>query len=102
MITVTYDVDKDAQTAIDDIAKSWNNGADQFIGIFPGTEDVTGYFATYAPEDGEAGMFGTAIARDYMDGYLVVELTGHNSGDEAIDMELSDNLSAIIDSIKFN
>ncbi len=43
----------------------------------------------------------TAIARDYMDGYLLFELTGHNSGDEELDMAVSDYMAAIIDSLTF-
>ncbi|MCR5604305.1 MAG: hypothetical protein K6G27_11480 [Lachnospiraceae bacterium] len=49
----------------------------------------------------EAEQAETAVARDYMDGYLMFECTGHNSGDEEKDMEMSDILASIIDSIQF-
>ena len=51
-------------------------------------------------EDG-SGLYETAIARDYMDGYLVFELTGHNSGNDEMDMAVSDALAAVIDSFEF-
>jgi hypothetical protein len=36
-----------------------------------------------------------------MDGALVFELTGHMSGDEMLDIEVSDYLADIIDSVQF-
>ncbi len=101
MITATYNVDKDAKTAIADLAKSWGDKATTSEGIFPGTEDVTGYWATLPPEKEGSGLYSTAIARDYMDGYLMFELTGHNGEDEEANMAVSDALAGIIDSIEF-
>ena len=43
----------------------------------------------------------TSISRDYMDGSLTFELTGHNSGNDELDMEVSDYMSSIIDSVTF-
>ncbi|MBQ7679737.1 MAG: hypothetical protein IJT34_07790 [Butyrivibrio sp.] len=43
----------------------------------------------------------TAVARDYMDGVLVFELTGHNGDDEYMNMEVSDTMAAIINSLDF-
>ena len=101
MITASYDVGKDAKTAIEDLAKEWGDKTEISEGIFPGTEDVTGYRATLPPEEGTSGLYMTAIARDYMDGYLVFELTGHNSGDDETDIPVSDALAGIIDSLTF-
>ena len=44
-------------------------------------------------------MHETAIARDYMDGALIFELTGHNGEDEEMNMEVSDRMAGIIDSL---
>ncbi len=102
MITASYVVDgKDAKEAIEALAKEWGDGADTSEGIFPGTGDVTGYWATLPPADEGSGLYSTAVARDYMDGYLMFELTGHNSGDEEADMAVSDALAGIIDSLEF-
>ncbi|MCR4685912.1 MAG: hypothetical protein K5649_10630 [Lachnospiraceae bacterium] len=102
MITASYNVDgKDAKTAIADLAKEWGDEATTSDAIFPGTDDVTGYFATLSPVTEGSGLYCTAVARDYMDGYLLFELTGHNSGNEELDMAVSDALAGIIDSLKF-
>ncbi len=102
MITVTYDVDKDAKTAIADMAKSWGEDAETHEAPFPGAEDITGYWATLAPSADGSGMYETALARDYMDGYLVFEITGHNGTDEEMNMAVSDTLASIIDSLQFS
>ncbi len=101
MITASYNVDKDAKTAIADLAKEWGDKASTSEGIFPGTEDVTGYWVTLPPEQGTSGLYCTAIARDYMQGYLLFELTGHNSGNDEEDMAVSDALASVIDSLEF-
>ena len=101
MISTLYDVDKDAKTAIEDLAKEWGENATTSESIFPGTEDVKGYWAVLPPTEEGSRLYMTAIARDYMDGYLLFELTGHNSGDEELDMAVSDYMAAIIDSLTF-
>lgn len=100
-ITATYDVGKDAKTAIDDLAGKWGDKATTSEGIFPGTEDVTGYWAILPTEKENVGLYSTAIARDYMDGYLLFECAEYKSGDEETDMALSDALAGIIDSLEF-
>ncbi|SCY55751.1 hypothetical protein SAMN02910292_02077 [Lachnospiraceae bacterium XBB2008] len=102
MVTVTYEVSKTAEEYVNELAESW--GKDNVTltkSTFPGTEDVDGYWAVLPPEEGGSGLYEQAIARDYMDGTLVFELTGHNSGDEAMDMAVSDSLAMIIDSLTF-
>ncbi|MCR5301808.1 MAG: hypothetical protein K6E49_05155 [Lachnospiraceae bacterium] len=102
MITASYNVDgRDARTAIEDLAKEWGDKATVTDGIFPGTEDAKGYWATLPPENDSSGLYSTAMARDYMDGYLMFELTGHNSGNDEEDMAVSDALAGIIDSLEF-
>lgn len=102
MITATYDVDMKAKEAVDKVADSWeSDNVTKTEGVFPGTEDVDAYYAVLPPSEEGSGLYETVIARDYMDGYLMFELTGHNSGDEALDMEVSDALAMIIDSIQF-
>ena len=100
MITVTYEVNITAEDAINELAKSWGDNVTVTRSNFPNTE-VDGYWATLPPAENGVGMYQTAIARDYMDGCLIFEVTGHNSGDDALDMEVSDALAMIIDSITF-
>lgn len=103
VITATYTVDNKAEAAIKALGKSW--GSDKVTyseGIFPGTENIKGYWAMLPPAEGTSGSHETAIARDYMDGALIFQLSGHNSGDEEMDMEVSDQMAMIIDSLTFD
>lgn len=102
MITVTYDVTTNAEGAIDKMIESWGSDkATKTKSIFPGTENVDGYWGVLPPAEDGTGYYETAIARDYMDGCLVFELTGHNSGDDEMDMAVGDAMAMIIDSISF-
>ncbi len=102
MIMVTYEPGMTGKEAVDKMAES--RGSDNMYrsqGTFPGTENVDGYWATLAPAEGGSGYYETAIARDYMEGYLLFELIGHNGEDEEMNMTVSDNLAMIIDSLTF-
>ncbi len=102
MITASYEVGSDAKTAVADKAKAYGDGATTSEASFPGAEDVIGYWAMTAPSTEGSGLIETVVARDYMDGYLMFEMTTHNSGDDAIDIPVSDALAAVIDSLTFN
>ena len=102
MVLVTYDVDMKAKEAVEKMAASWGNNTAVTESIFPGAEDVTGYWAMLQPSAEGSGYYEQAIARDYMDGYLLFDIIGHNSGDDEMDMAVSDSLAMIIDSITFN
>ncbi|SDB40659.1 hypothetical protein SAMN02910298_02000 [Pseudobutyrivibrio sp. YE44] len=101
MVSVTYDVDMKAKEKSEALAKDYGEGSNVSEGIFPGTEDVKGYWVTNGPSEGGPGMYNTAILRDYMDGYLVFEDITHVGGDEEQDMAISDALAGIIDSLEF-
>ena len=45
--------------------------------------------------------FMTAMARNYKEGALIFEIYGHNGNDEMQNMEVSDALSLVIDSLQF-
>lgn len=102
MVLVTYDVEHNGKAARDERVQSWGEKATSQDSIFPGTEDVTGYWAMLPPEEDGSGIYMTSVSRDYMDGSLTFELTGHNSGDEMADMEVSDRMAMIIDSLQFD
>ncbi|MBQ7679713.1 MAG: hypothetical protein IJT34_07670 [Butyrivibrio sp.] len=101
LVMASYEVGKNAETAIADRATEWGENATTSEGIFPGTEDVKGYWVVLPPAAEGSGLTMTALARDYMDGALVFEMTGYNSGDEEADMAVSDALASIIDSLTF-
>lgn len=99
MITVTYTVDNKAEAAIRELGESWGDKTEYSDGPFPGAGYVKGYWAMLEPEEGGSGMYETAVARDYMDGAIIFELTGHNGDDEEMNMEVSDRMAGIIDSL---
>ncbi|SEM15459.1 hypothetical protein SAMN04487770_12731 [Butyrivibrio sp. ob235] len=101
MITATYSVEKNAKETAEDLAKTWGADATVSEGNFPGTDDVTGYWVTLPITEEGSGLYMTAIVRDYMGGTLMFECTEHKSGNEFLDMEVSDALASIIDSINF-
>ncbi len=102
MITVTYTVESGAEEAIKKLGESWGDNVTYTQGPFPGADDVTGYWAMLPPAEGGSGLYETAMGRDYMDGALIFDLTGHMSGDEELDMATSDSLAAVIDSLTWD
>lgn len=101
MVLVTYDVEHNGKEMRDEIAKGYGENATKYDAIFPGTEDVEGFWAICPPAEDGSGLYMTSISRDYMDGSLTFELTGHNTGDDEVDMEVSDSMAMIIDSLTF-
>ncbi len=103
MITASYITGKDAETYIKDLAASWSDKATTGEFAFPSDNSIKGFRADLIPEAGSegSGLYESAVARDYKDGVLVFELTGHNCGDDAIDIPASDALAMIIDSLTF-
>lgn len=102
MVIVDYKVENNAENAIKELGKSWGEKTQFSQGIFPGTEDITGYWAMLPPSDEGSGMHMTAVARDYMQGALIFEYDGHNGNDEAMNMTISDTMANIIDSLTFD
>ncbi len=103
MITVTYTAEDKAEAAIKKLGESWGSDKTTYSEApFLGDEDVTGYWATLEPAEDGSGAYETAIGRDYMDGALIFELSGHNGNDEEQNMAVSDALAGVIDSITFD
>ena len=90
-----------AEGLIDELGKPYGDKAYYTQGVFPGTEDA-GYFVSVAPDTKGSGSYMSAVARDYKDGVLVFEFDGHMGEDEFNNMEVSDALSLIIDSVQFS
>lgn len=99
-ILASYNVDMTVEEKVEELKKSYGENASVSEGVFPGTEDVKGYWVTAGGDEG-SGLYQTAILREYMDGYLLFDITSHMSGDEMMDIEISDNIANIIDSITF-
>ena len=101
MITATYTAGDGAEAAIKALGESWGSDTVFSESVFPGTEDVTSYYAMLPPSEEGSGLVMTALGRDYMEGSLIFEFTVHNCGDDSIDIPVSDALAEIIDSIQF-
>ncbi len=101
MITSEYGVDMDAEAKAEAMAKSWGDEATVTECTFPGTEDVKGFYVNANPGQTGAGLYESAYVRDQMGGYLVFECTDHVSGNDEVDIPVSDALAAIIDSLTF-
>ena len=101
MITAYYTVDNKGEAAIEELGNSWGEATVFSQGPFPGAESETGYWAVLPPAEEGSGAYMTAIGRDYMDGALIFELSGHNGNDEEMNMAVSDALAAVIDSLTF-
>ena len=103
MITVTYTVEDKAEAAIKKLGESWGSDKTSYSEApFLGNEDITGYWAILEPDTEGSGAYETALGRDYMDGALIFDISGHNGNDDAQNMAVSDALSGIIDSITFD
>lgn len=101
MITVTYTADNGAEDAIKALGEAYGDDAAYSEAPFIGDESIPGYWVVTPVDTEGSGYYMSAVARDYMDGALVFELTGHMSGDDMLDMEVSDYLAGIIDSVQF-
>lgn len=103
MITVTYTAEDKGEAAVKKLGESWGSDKTTYSEApFLGNEEVTGYWAILDPEKDGSGAYETAIGRDYMDGALIFDISGHNGNDEEQNMAVSDALSGIIDSITFD
>ena len=101
MMSVTYEGGKDLKTAAEDLAKSYGDQATATECVFPGTEDVPGYYVDAVPGQMGPGLYQMAYVREYMEGYLVFELIEHMGGDDEIDIPVSDTLSEIFNTLTF-
>ncbi len=101
LVSVSYVSGKASKDVAKEFEESYGDTATTTETTFPGTEDVTAYYVDLPPAEGGSGLYESAIIRDYKDGSLVFEMICHNSGDEEMDMLVSDNLALIIDSVSF-
>ena len=102
-LTASYIASKDPDTVLDELSKTWGTeAAEKTEGTFPGTSDVKGYWLSYDNLENGVGDTRSAIAREYMEGTLVFEMKGHNTGDDEKDMESSDSIAMLLDTLEFD
>ncbi len=101
LMQVTYDPTLKGKEKRDEIAKGYGEKATTNEAPFTGTEDVEGFWAMVGPDGGGAGLYETCICRDYMEGSLAFECIEHMCGEDELDMEVSDYMAMLIDSVTF-
>ena len=101
-LTATYTVENGAEAAIKELGASWGDGTEYSEEPFPGANYAVGYRATFSSEEDGAGLFETAVARNFMGGALIFEITEHKGEDGNVDAEASDLLSGLMDSLAFD
>ncbi len=86
-----------------DVTSAWGDQEEigRSEGFFPGTDDKWGYWRVLGPAEEGSGLSQTAIAGEYNGGTLLFEFAEHMSGDDEIDLPVSDALAEIIDSIAY-
>ncbi|MBQ9360123.1 MAG: hypothetical protein IJT96_03715 [Lachnospiraceae bacterium] len=103
MVIVSYIPDKQPEEALYDLTSAWGDQeAISREGFFPGTDDKWGYWRELYTEDAGSQLAETVIAGEYNGGVLMFELVSHMSGDDDMDMAVSDTLSGIIGSITYD
>ncbi|MBQ1526857.1 MAG: hypothetical protein IJR19_11380 [Lachnospiraceae bacterium] len=103
MVTISYVPGKQPEEAMTEITDTW--GDDETLerseGFFPGTEDKWGYWRSIAHAENGSGFSETLIGGEYNGGVLLFDIVSHNGSDEEQNITVSDHLSAVIDSIRY-
>ncbi len=100
MVTISYVNGKQPEEAMSEITGNWE-GEERNEGFFPGTDDKWGYWRTLKTSDEGSGYEETLIGGEYNGGALLFDIVSHKGNDEEQSMAVSDSLSGIIDSIKY-
>ena len=100
MVTISYVPEKMPEEAMSEITETWED-QERTEGIFPGTDDKWGYWRELKTSDGGSGYGETLICGEYNGGSLLFDIVSHKGKDDDQNMAVSDNLSAIIDSITY-
>lgn len=104
LVTISYIADKQPEEVLYDLTSTWGDQESIYRseGFLPGTDDKWGYRRMLNVESGEAAMSENAIAGEYNGGVILFESLFHMSGNDEIDMPVSDVLSEIVDSITYD
>ncbi len=102
MMTVSKSDASTAAEARDAIAESWGNG-DNLIKSESPLMDTgkDGYWLIQPLEEGGSGLTETVITTTHDNQVFVFDLTTHVGDDEAMNMQISDTMAMIIDSLQF-
>lgn len=101
MVTITTLEGTTAEAARAEMVETWGNpdGVYMFESPFMSTEEEA-YWATMSPSEDSVPMYETVITVDHNGKTFLIEGIEHKSGNEEIDMAVSDTLASIIDSME--
>jgi len=104
MLVISYITDKQPEEALYDLTSAWGDqeSIKRSEGFMPGTDDKWGYWRIMDSTADGSGLNQTAIAGEYNGGVLMFEIISHVSGDDGMDMAVSDTLSELINSITYD
>ncbi|MCR5099551.1 MAG: hypothetical protein K6B14_11490 [Lachnospiraceae bacterium] len=100
MVTISYVAGKMPEEAMSEITESWED-QERTEGFFPGTDDKWGYWRELKSSDEGSGYGETVIGGEYNGGALIFDVVSHKGKNDEQNMAVSDYLSMIIDSIKY-
>ena len=100
MLTVTPVADSPVVEALDELTAGWGDpeAIQSMEAPFLGDESTTGYWRILEDPGEGSGLSETAIGIDYKGGALLFDVLVHRSGDDEIDIPMSDMLAEVLDS----
>ena len=103
MLTISYIADKLPDEVLSELTEGWGDpgSVESSESYFPGTSDKWGLWRTLLSNGEGSGLSENVFAGEYNGGVLMFDFTTHKAEDDSIDRPVSDALSAVIDSIKY-
>ena len=104
MLSVRTIADKQPEEVLYEVTSEWGKEQDEIgrsEGFFPGTVDKWGYWRDLTADEEGSGIARSAIAGEYNGGVLLFEFMTHMSGDDGMDMAVSDALAEVLDSVTY-
>ena len=103
MLTISYIADKLPDEVLSELTEGWGDpgAVESSESYFPGTSDKWGLWRTLLSNGEGSGLSENVFAGEYNGGVLMFDFTTHKAEDDSIDIPVSDALSAVIDSIKY-
>lgn len=103
MLTISYIADKLPDEVLSELTEGWGDpgSVESSESYFPGTSDKWGLWRTLLSNSEGSGLSENVFAGEYNGGVLMFDFTTHKAEDDSIDIPVSDALSAVIDSIKY-
>ncbi len=100
MLAIKFDQEHLPDAVIDEIKKEYGD-VEITEGFFPGTTDKWGYWVAPKTSEGEDGLSEEFIVGEYSNGTLIFDFLVHKSGEDEIDIPMSDALAMVVDSVEY-